>query len=410
MSRLWRLFGNGKTLVLALVTFVLPWQTRSIFGGVEIGNQISEFLTFSVYAVELILLISIVVQMRLWRFREHRNLVIAALVALFAIASSAFVADAWNITWHALMHIAFAVMFFVALLDDDVKIKPIIMSFAAGLMVPVVLGTFQVITGASGSSTLLGLASRDAQRLGDAIVMIDGERVLRAYGSFPHPNMFGGYLALAAVGVSMLKFQWRRAVMTVVALGLIATGSRSALIGVALAASAVVVMRRWGSRAAVAAISCVLLVGMASVVFAPRLIASIRGGGVTELRSVVERAEQYATYPEVIRNEHLLLGIGPGTYVEELSTTEPGKSVWAYQPIHNAILLMLAELGLLGGGVVVIFFVAVWRQSAMRPEAIAPIVVLVSIACFDHYLWSLWPGLALVALGMGMSVKLGKQL
>lgn len=394
-----------KTKLLAAIAFLLPWQTRYIFGGGEIDGAVSEFLTMSVYAVEIALLAGIVVCARRWRFREHRKLVIAAGAVLAAIVVSALASDASSIAWHAAMHIAFAIMFFIALLDDEVKLRPIAMSFAAGLVIPILLGIFQIVTGGSGSSTLLGLASRDAQRLGDAIVMIGGERVLRAYGSFPHPNIFGGYLALAIVGIAPLAFRWRRVALGVLVLGLVATGSRSAIIGVVLAAVAVVVMRKWGSRAAAIVTTCALLVGMASVVFAPRVIASIRGGGAAEMRSVIERAEQYAVYPDVLRNENLLLGMGPGTYVQELGATEPGKSVWAYQPIHNAFLLMFAEVGILGSAAIVMFFVVVWRSVSARPEAIAPIVVVISIACFDHYPWSMWPGLALVALALGMSVK-----
>lgn len=394
-----------KTKLLAAIAFLLPWQTRYIFGGGEIDGAVSEFLTMSVYAVELALLVGIVVYARRWRCREHRELIIAAGAVLAAIVVSAFASDASSIAWHAAMHIAFAIMFFIALLDDDVKLRPIAMSFAAGLVIPILLGIFQIVTGGSGSSTFLGLASRDAETLGDAIVMIGGERVLRAYGSFPHPNIFGGYLALAIVGVAMLQFRWRRAVLGLLALGLVATGSRSAMIGVVLAAVAVVALRKWGSRAAVIVTTCALLVGMASVVFAPRLIAAIRGGGAAEMRSVIERAEQYAVYPDVLRSENLLLGMGPGTYVQELAATEPGKSVWAYQPIHNAFLLMFAEVGILGSAAIVMFFVVVWRSVSARPEAIAPIVVVISIACFDHYPWSMWPGLVLVALALGMSVK-----
>ena len=68
----------------------------------------------------------------------------------------------------------------------------IAIAFLAGLVIPIMLGWYQVATGTSPSSTLLGLASHEATALGASVVETQGERLLRAYGSLSHSNDFGG--------------------------------------------------------------------------------------------------------------------------------------------------------------------------------------------------------------------------
>jgi O-antigen ligase len=82
--------------------------------------------------------------------------------------------------------------------------KPVLVAFLLGLIIPIALGWFQVLTGGSSESTLLGIADKDAQTLGVAVVETDDGRTLRAYGTFPHPNIFGGYLAVGVIALAWL--------------------------------------------------------------------------------------------------------------------------------------------------------------------------------------------------------------
>ncbi|MFC1788242.1 O-antigen ligase family protein [Patescibacteria group bacterium] len=43
-----------------------------------------------------------------------------------------------------------------------------------------------------------------------------------------------------------------------------------------------------------------------------------------------------------------ITGVGVSGYTFVLSELKPDQRVWAYQPIHNSFLLILAEVGLLG--------------------------------------------------------------
>lgn len=142
------------------------------------------------------------------------------------------------------MHFVYALFLFMLLLDKRVDVKRAMAGFVAGLVLPSVLGIAQFVFGGSFSSTLLGLNVRDAVVLGDSVIQSsDGTRMLRAYGSFAHPNIFGGYLA---VGIASIFGLWEHAKTQkdVILLGLagaiesvalVLTFSRSAWLGLALA-------------------------------------------------------------------------------------------------------------------------------------------------------------------------------
>ena len=85
---------------------------------------------------------------------------------------------------------------------------------------------------------------------------------------------------------------------------LIFTASRSAMLGLLLGVGLAMLVAKMKSTAmartvvipiAAAVIGCTLL----AVLFVPNIIASLRGGGVTEDRSLIERIAQYDSYPLV---------------------------------------------------------------------------------------------------------------
>lgn len=415
MTFIERVLADKKTALLTLIAFLLPWQTRYIFGGVPLGNTVSEFTTLSLYVTETLFVFGALALVKEWRWTKYRPVVFTVLGFVAVVMVSAVFSRDAALAWHALLHIACATALFMALLDDDIRVDVVLKGLLGGFVVPIVLGVYQIVAGGSGSLTLLGLATRDAGRLGDAVVMIGGERVLRAYGSFPHPNIFGGYLAFAVLfAARTLKGCVRWLGIGVFSVALMLTASRAAVLALVLSAIMAVGLwyardRVWIRRATMASVALLLVAGLAGLFLAPGLIMAMRGGGVTEARSVIERVEQYAVYPDVLRHENILIGIGPGTYVAELARTEPGKSIWVYQPIHNALLLMIGELGVLG---VLAFGVVIKKVlEVTRGQVWLPVVLVgaLTLGLFDHYLWSMWPGLALFAFVVAMGMRLGRR-
>lgn len=418
----------SPTGVLAGFFFLLPWQTRYIFGLSYLSGSSTQFGILSLYATQVLLVVGLLV-IYVWRgfpivdARYQRSLSLGASILLVAVISSLFAQQSIP-ALAAIIDLASAGIAFIALLDKRVKLKRVMAAFALGLMLPVGLGLVQVVFGSSGGSTLLGLAGRDAQALGDAVMVFGGERILRAYGSFPHPNIFGGYLAVGILSaLSLAVGKDRRAWLIaagVLAFGLVLTASRSAWLGLLLGSALTMLVLRVKrvslTRKLVLPLAItVVALALGLTIFAPALVAGLRGGGATEERSLSERADQYREWPKTMSGLAWLIGSGPRSYVFTLADVHPDRGVWEYQPIHNVPLLLLSELGLLGLILVVAWVVTLDRQNFARfPDRDAAYAhgmgkVLFVIIFFDHYLWSSWAGLVLVAFVGVLMLRQGEE-
>jgi hypothetical protein len=428
--------NNYFTYLLALFAFLLPWQTRYIFGALSISGTPSEYGAMSLYATELLLIIGLVIGY-VWLGRptlrgENKAPAVRAGILIAAAFVSILFSSRMLLSFALCIHIFSAMVFFLALLDERVRLKRVIGGFALGLVPPLVVGACQVLMGSTPPSTILGLASRDANHAGDSVILLpDGTRMLRAYGSFPHPNIFGGYLAVGVVAAAWLWFKeqsLRRkplliALMAVLATGLFLTSSRSAILGLALGAGLSLVIVRMKnvmlSRILVIPLAVAVIGGaLGLTLFVPRFAADTRGGGVTEMRSVEERASQYGEFMKLEKLSNpvdIIFGHGVGTYVFELADAFPGGDVYAYQPIHSLPLLVFFDIGIIGCVLVVVWQSTVDKMNFARfphRDAIAAFAmgnVVLVILFFDHYIWSSWSGLALIAFVMALTVRMGES-
>jgi O-antigen ligase len=406
------------TGILAVWAFLLPWQTRYIFGWSYLSGQPTEFGTLSVYATQVMVLIglSVVYFLHGWPKFNRQTLRFKALsgVLLLAAVVSAYFTQNSVAALAGALDLAFAVLIFVALLDERVNLRAIGQVFVWGLCLPVMLGLWQVVTGFNPAVTWLGLAARDAQHLGDAVVLgPGGVRILRAYGSFPHPNIFGGYLVVGILtAVTAFKSaKIRFSLMFWLSLGLFLTMSRAAILGLLVALLikwlakkiSPVTFKKIALPSVLMIVTSIWLLALAL----PNLTSQLRGGSELEQRSINERLEQYQAWPQTMSGRDWLIGNGPRNYTYALAENYPQQSVWDYQPIHNLPLLILAELGVLGLGIVILGLG--WLYKAVStPIALAMLASLLTIAAFDHYLWSFWSGLILVALVMAHSLSENK--
>ncbi len=418
------------------VLFLLPWQTRWMYSEASIAGAHTEFGVMSVYATEILLVFGVLMMMVFNRGRlavAHRNRRVVGLggIAVMVVMLSIIFADRPLFSSAMSVHILLAYGLFVALVDERVSTKHALGAYVAALLAPMMLGVFQVFIGASPAVTWLGLAARDITQLGESVFVQNGERILRAYGSFSHPNIFGGFLGVGVFAWWAFMAQVKRIrsvyvhrgltiVGTAVLLGgMMLTGSRSAFLGVTIGIVLMIcakILKKTSKTSIALVMIGVLAIGgsMAASFAAPDLAASIRGGGVNEERSLADRAALYQEFIPFMAQTNPVIGHGIGSYVLSFSDQQPGRNAFEYQPIHNVPLLMLAEIGFLGLIGMLCFMIMAGRTLFTHlphrnaTYALGMGTVLVTISFFDHYLWSSWSGLALCAFVCAMTVRLGE--
>jgi O-antigen ligase len=101
---------------------------------------------------------------------------------------------------------------------------------------------------------------------------------------------------------------------------------------------------------------------------------------------------------------------------QKYNSTWPG---YYYQPVHNIYLLILAELGVFGilffSLILILIFWPVWRRLkswrdvlTLKLEKIIlffSLLVILFISLFDHYFWTIYFGLMIFWLVLGLNLK-----
>ncbi|NTU99332.1 hypothetical protein HGA64_05025, partial [Candidatus Falkowbacteria bacterium] len=190
-------------LVIAFI-FLLPWQTRLILRPGKIGNGASEYLTISLYAIDLLALL--IAALYLWsngsiwqKLRTSRKaMCIVPIFLLFFAVNIAFSADRL-LAAYVWLRLTVAMTLFLAV-KEKVPWRKITLGFVFGLLLPSWLAIWQFLYQGTFANKWLGLAEHVASDPGTSVIEVypigqKPERWLRAYGSFDHPNILGGVMA-----------------------------------------------------------------------------------------------------------------------------------------------------------------------------------------------------------------------
>jgi len=176
--------------------FFLPWQTAMILSTMEVSGEPSALGVFLIYVVEVTIAFAFLLRGRQQTNPQVHRIIRSVYFFLAATFFSLSVSGVEWVGWFHVIHVVSAVMLFSLLIDERTSIRQVLTIFLAGLTVSILVGWFQVLSGSSPDSSLLGIAAKDVATLGVAVVESGDERLMRAYGTFPHPNIFGGYLAI----------------------------------------------------------------------------------------------------------------------------------------------------------------------------------------------------------------------
>ncbi len=425
-----------------LFLFLLPWQTRLIWHDAALNGFTWEYGRFSLYATQIILWL-VLFGYFFWLVKSKKffhgggfNLksqpaLIYWLIFLFVLICglSVFWSLSDSLAYYRWLVLAQATATMSMLLVFSFDYKKIAIAFVLSGVCQSLFAIWQFFSQLVPASKWLGLALHIPSMSGAIVLQTDSGRWLRAYGSFPHPNILGGFLNISFWFLLYLAYQAKTVKqrlfilfsLVLIISGLFFSFSRSAWIsfvfGFILFFIWVVIKNNREIRNVFFKIALlVILLSLAlGLVFSEAFLSRVSGDQDLKAASITSRIV-FLNQAKTLIGDSPFLGNGIGNYT--LGVFQKINPAWAgylYQPVHNVYVLILAEVGLAGFLPFFSFLVLLFLASTKKISQVENIIFLVClisilvIGLFDHYFWTIETGVILFWLIVGLNIKFLKN-
>lgn len=377
-------------LLFNLLILLLPVQLGLHFWpewATVLGRRI-DYLSPTLYLTDLLILLLFIT----WNKFSHSWKIIIP-ICFFAFINSYF-SLRWQITmysWIKVLEYGFLVLYIRQAKPNGYRISWLL-SLAVLYSSLIAIAQFFLQHSIGGPLWFLGERTFSSSTAGIAQMSLGKFGLwMRAYGTFPHPNVLGGFLAvtipfviasIAKQSPERLPRPLRVLAMTSISLGIIAlilTFSRSAWIVFLLG---------------------ILVLGKKKIV----LYTGILAAGLYILstfsvfdESVVVRQQLLYSALEILK-QHAWLGVGLGNFLVALPSSLPSKFIYFLQPVHTIYILLLSEVGVIG----VIGIASLTWILRKKITIHWPIIAILLVGLVDHYPLTVQQGQLLFALFIGL--------
>ncbi len=421
------------SILWRLAMLALPWQTRWIFSVPNINGFPWEQGTAAVYVSWIVIVATILMGMvmtsaeRSSRPRARPELAEGPplsldtkrglfggraegqflIIAILALILSSFFTSSVHATLFWWSHVILLTAFAWTLISHRVPAISIAIWFILSLIPHAALGIWQFWSQHIFASTLLGIASQFPADSGVSVVETAQYRILRVYGGFPHPNIFGAWLAVGLTLVVALSSRWKTgwkiyvtsACAILFSAALVLTFSRgawlAAIVGIVIAV--VLSYRKIGRLLPFCIAATVILVAFwqwDAVVTRFTPSARLESWSLTQRSSAIKDGL-------TAWRAHPLVGWGPGAGLVGISVARTIPSPVPLEPPHAVPLVILLETGIVG---VVASAILLWMLlrslffQRQLLESLSLLGVTGILALTDHTLWTFWPGQGLLMI------------
>jgi len=429
----------NQTLI-GLFIFLLPWQTAYIFNSQNINGVKWQYGSGLIFVTEILLWLIAVLQLAC--LIKTKNQEFKVKNSRFAITVAWWLLLAWSglsLIWAPIktagfynwFHLLEAAGLFFIILVSTIDKKKIYLALTLAGVLQALLAIWQFLSQGISANKWLGIAGHLPWQAGEIIIESSG-RWLRAYGSFPHPNILGGFLVICffATIIPALRVSggrntpWRIIATLLLLAGIFFSFSRSAWLALAVGLLIIFIQEILRSQKSVEPAK-IKYRNLAKYFFAPFILSIILffiyqpliltrafTTDRLETKSVSERLSYLSQAKDIIKN-HWLIGVGEGNYTYALYQKNPILPAWSYQPVHNIFILIFAELGIVGLATFILFFAScllyfvldICKKNRAELNLLAFPAAIIVIGCFDHYLWTSYFGVILLFLTLTLILK-----
>lgn len=417
-------------LSLALAIFTLPFQFKFLVYQSEWGRALENpYLSIFFSQTNFFLLVAAVLFLVHKRKTKelinfgNKNYLLVILSIFFSIALSLFVSPSQDYIFKFLVltKVFELFVFYILIINKVLKFLDLIKVFVLSMTLQSLIGIMQFTVQSDLGLQVLGETDISNQNPLIARFYVLDIPFVRAYGTFPHPNIFAGFLLLSFFFTFLIPQNFKNERNLLIAIqffALLTTFSRTALVFLIIN---FIFFYFYNSKLhKYLKIKIDNIPKMAVFIFSIAIISSIlffwifRIINIANDSSVIERVEGFYYSLTIFLNHPFGVGFSHYTlFLDEIKNVQ--LQPWQYQPVHNVFLLFLAECGIFGFLVLTACLIFVFKgifkktKSFLMAEKVfitkvlfTSILTLFLISNFDHYLISLEQGRFLVIYILGL--------
>ncbi len=411
-------------LLFYLLILLLPtqlgkhfWPNWSFVQGIRI-----DYLSPTIYFTDL-LIFAILATWLIDNFKTKKipfeiknentkSLIFLAFILLFLLIN-VFFAQNREVAFYKLIKIfEFGLLgFYIA--KDKISLSAVGTLLSIGIIYSSIIAILQFIKQGSlgGLFWFMGERTFNAGTLGIAQAILDGRLTLRSYATFSHPNVLGGFLAIILPFLIWVRPRFRLLPFFLGIIALLFTFSRLSWLAFGIT---LVFYGVWFLKSNQKKIQkhrfllAVLLISFTVILsFNTRTIQILTK---IEPESIIIRQDLNDVAIEMIR-KFPIFGVGLGNFLVMLPEFYPGRGqTHFFQPAHNIYLLITAETGLIGLGVVFLLIYATlfrlignFKTFFVNFPLLIAFFAILFLSLFDHYFYTLQQGQLLLTLVFGLA-------
>ncbi len=447
-----KIIKNSPLYLFYAFIFTIPFQKRHIFNlaTAKINDVFVEWQTISLYISDILLILCLIfwlINLVFLKKQETQKIdklyyILPILIFFFSLVSVLVNYNAYidhNVAIYKITKLAELILLFIFIIKNINTKKVITISLStliASGVVSSIIAILQYLKQQTLGLTMLGepLVLPILPNVAK-IVLDNGNVIMRAYGTFPHPNVLAGFLLanlvfataliiyiVANYGLNKPKY---RLLTILVSFGVILqifafvfTFSRTAWIALVIALILFCILLRRQITEALKKthesrfyhIIAIVLLAIIFVIISqwPQITSRAVIADQNGDKAVSNRAFYNQVSLEIIK-KHPIFGIGYGNFASQMQKYTSQKiEWWQYQPTHNIYLLIWAETGIFTllsflALIIVISYQLTVNKSLFNLASFSILVAFLFIALFDHYLFTIQQGQLLFWLILGFT-------
>lgn len=258
---------------------------------------------------------------------------------------------------------------------------------------------------------------------GLSTICVMGSKIIRSYGTFPHPNVLGGFLILSLISGYYLVSHTSKYIKFLVGLGIIIiissiflTFSRAAWFAGSIVSLIFLgyylhfYLKKRYSKLNLVIILTAIVVSCGTIYFAYSAMLVSRATENINTTAINSRSFYNKNGLEIF-SKAPLLGVGVGNYVVAADDSFDLES-WQYQPPHNIFIFLAAELGILGVALFIIILVEILKKAwelknFLTFTIFTAMIIFIILSNFDHYFVTIQQGRLMFFLTVGLLAAAG---